>query len=89
MNMFMLDSSMYRSWGSRKYVLVYTCELPTIIFPFCIGGGAKLADLGNTKLLAQIPLVQSVREAGDSGRPAVLQEDESDTERFINFAKPC
>ena len=25
-------------------------------------------------LLGQIPLVQSIREAGDAGRPAVLQE---------------
>ncbi len=28
----------------------------------------------NLLLLGQIPLVQSIREAGDAGRPAVLQE---------------
>lgn len=39
------------------------------------GGGKKLAKLFNTVLLSQIPLVQSVREAGDSGKPAVLCGD--------------
>ena len=49
------------------------------------GGGAKLAAFGETSLLGQIPLIQSVREAGDSGRPAVLQEGEL-KERFMQLA---
>jgi ATP-binding protein involved in chromosome partitioning len=36
-------------------------------------GGKNLAEQHNTVLLGQIPLVQSIREAGDAGRPAVLQ----------------
>jgi ATP-binding protein involved in chromosome partitioning len=36
-------------------------------------GGNSLAEQYNTTLLGQIPLVQSIREAADAGRPAVLQ----------------
>ena len=38
-------------------------------------GFGELAEQMEMELLAQIPLVQSVREAGDAGRPAVLQGD--------------
>ena len=38
-------------------------------------GAKSLAEELNVKLLGQIPLVQSIREAGDVGRPAVLQEN--------------
>lgn len=37
-------------------------------------GAKNLAEELNVKFLGQIPLVQSIREAGDAGRPAVLQE---------------
>lgn len=37
-------------------------------------GGAQLAEQLNVKLLGQIPLVQSICEAGEAGRPAILQE---------------
>lgn len=36
-------------------------------------GAKKLAEELDVPLLGQIPLVQSIREAGDAGRPAVLQ----------------
>jgi ATP-binding protein involved in chromosome partitioning len=36
-------------------------------------GGSHLADQFKIPLLGQIPIVQSIREAGDAGRPAVLQ----------------
>ena len=35
-------------------------------------GGAEMARKLNLKMLAQIPLVQSIRESGDSGEPAAL-----------------
>ncbi len=38
-------------------------------------GGKALAEEYGLPLLGEIPLVQSIREAGDVGRPAVLQED--------------
>jgi len=36
-------------------------------------GAKHLAEKMEVPLLGQIPLVQSIREAGDAGRPAVLQ----------------
>ncbi|TXC78926.1 Mrp/NBP35 family ATP-binding protein [Luteibaculum oceani] len=45
-------------------------------------GAAKLAEQQNIDLLGQIPLIQSVREAGDIGRPAVLQEGTQASEAF-------
>lgn len=38
-------------------------------------GAKKLAEELCIPLLGQIPLVQSIRESGDAGRPAVLQEN--------------
>jgi ATP-binding protein involved in chromosome partitioning len=37
-------------------------------------GGKNLADKHNVPLLGQIPLVQSIRESGDSGLPAVMKD---------------
>jgi len=37
-------------------------------------GGMKLAEKYQVPFLGQIPLVQSIRESGDSGLPAVLKE---------------
>jgi ATP-binding protein involved in chromosome partitioning len=37
-------------------------------------GGKKLAEKYQVPLLGQIPLVQGIRESGDSGLPAVLKE---------------
>ena len=51
-------------------------ELPENKYYIFGKGGAKaLAEQLNIPLLGQIPLVQSVREAGDAGRPAVMQEN--------------
>lgn len=36
-------------------------------------GGVHLSEQLNTELLGQIPLVQSICEAGEAGRPAILQ----------------
>jgi len=49
-------------------------------------GMKDLAELHNLPLLGQIPLVQSVREAGDAGRPAVLQQTTTQAIAFNDFA---
>lgn len=49
-------------------------------------GLKDLAEQHNMPLLGQIPLVQSVREAGDAGRPAVLQETTPQAIAFNDFA---
>lgn len=90
MNMFMLDSLNVPILGVVENMAWFTpLELPdNKYFIFGSGGGAKLAELGNCVLLAQIPLVQSVRECGDSGQPAVLQEDEGGLQdRFLDLAR--
>jgi ATP-binding protein involved in chromosome partitioning len=37
-------------------------------------GGKNLSEKYNVPLLGQIPLIQSIRESGDSGMPAVMKE---------------
>ena len=49
-------------------------------------GAKNLAVELGINLLAQIPIVQSLREAADAGRPAVLQKDTEISNSFINFA---
>lgn len=50
-------------------------ELPENKYYIFGHGGAKaLAEELNVPLLGEIPLVQSICEAGDAGRPAVLQD---------------
>ena len=51
-------------------------ELPdNKYFIFGEGGGQELADRFKMPVLGQIPLVQSIRESGDKGVPAVLNDD--------------
>jgi len=49
-------------------------------------GGKKISDQYNLPLLGQIPLVQSIRECGDNGYPAVLKQDVT-SEAFDELAK--
>ena len=52
-------------------------ELPdNKYFIFGEGGGKSLAEKNDVKLLGQIPIVQSVRESGDSGYPIAMKDDE-------------
>ena len=63
-------------------------ELPD--HKYYIFGQEGLKDLAleqNMPLLGEIPLVQSVREAGDAGRPAVLQENTPQAMAFKAFAE--
>jgi len=51
-------------------------ELPqNKYFIFGEGGGQQLATKWQVPLLGQIPLVQSIRESGDNGRPEVIQPE--------------
>ncbi|MBJ09893.1 MAG: chromosome partitioning protein [Flavobacteriales bacterium] len=60
-------------------------ELPdNKYYIFGEGGAQQLSQQLNLPVLAEIPLVQSVREAADAGRPAVLQ---GATPAAIAFAK--
>lgn len=50
-------------------------------------GAKELAEKLQIPLLGQIPLVQSIREAGDAGRPAVLQDNTPQAKAFIELSK--
>ena len=50
-------------------------------------GAKNLAEQINVDVLGEIPLVQSVREAGDIGRPAVLQGETKAAIALSDFAK--
>lgn len=54
-------------------------------FIFGDGGGRKMAEELGIPLLARIPLVQSIREGGDSGLPAALT-DRPDGQAFMELA---
>lgn len=49
-------------------------------------GGKKLAEDLNVPLLGQIPLVQSIREAGDDGMPIAMQDGHPAAEMFTQIA---
>ena len=63
-------------------------ELPENKYYIFGEGGAKhLAERMGVPLLGEIPLVQSVREAGDVGRPAALQDHTPVSEAFESLTK--
>lgn len=49
-------------------------------------GGKRLADEYDIPFLGQIPLVQGIREGGDTGVPAMVGEDEITKKAFSDFA---
>jgi ATP-binding protein involved in chromosome partitioning len=49
-------------------------------------GGKHLADQLDLNFLGQIPLVQSIREGGDRGTPALLGGDSQTSQAFSDFA---
>lgn len=62
-------------------------ELPNNKYYIFGKNGAKtLAEDLNVPLLGEIPLVQSICEAGDAGRPAVLQEYTPQASAFMELA---
>jgi ATP-binding protein involved in chromosome partitioning len=48
-------------------------------------GGRKLAEEYDLSFLGQIPLVQTIREGGDEGVPAMVGNDDLTKEAFRNF----
>jgi len=63
-------------------------ELPENKYYIFGEGGAKhLAERTGVALLGEIPLVQSVREAGDVGRPAALQDHTPVSGAFESLTK--
>lgn len=55
-------------------------------FIFGKEGGKRLADEYDLPFLGQIPLVQSIREGGDTGIPIMISDDEITKKAFYEFA---
>ena len=63
-------------------------ELPANkYYIFGKGGGVKLAEELGLPLLGQIPIVQSIREGGDSGVPVAFNEDSITGRAFAEIAE--
>lgn len=57
-------------------------------FIFGTGGGKKISEEFNTELLGEIPIVTDIRESGDSGKPIVLSNPESEVSKiYAGIAK--
>ncbi|HHJ10005.1 MAG TPA: MRP family ATP-binding protein [Bacteroidetes bacterium] len=50
------------------------------------GGARKIAEKYNVPVLANIPIVQKIRESGDAGRPVALDEDTMPGQIFQDLA---
>lgn len=63
-------------------------ELPTNKYYIFGQGGAKnLAESIKTQFLGEVPLVQSIRESGDVGRPVALQNNTPLEKAFSEITK--
>ena len=89
MSMFQLPSVNVPILGVVENMSWFTpAELPDNKYHiFGSGGGQRLADMAKTKLLGQIPLVQSIRESSDDGKPALLNKDTPVAGIFMEVAK--
>ena len=87
--MFQLDTIQVPVLGIVENMAYFTPEeLPeNKYYIFGKDGAKNLADDLNLPLLAEIPLVQGIRESADIGRPVVLQEDSISASAFIELAE--
>ncbi len=88
-NMFQLDTIKVPIVGLIENMAWFTPEeLPeNKYFIFGRDGVKNLAKGMNQRFLGHIPLVQSVREAGDIGRPAVMQQNTVVSEAFDELVR--
>jgi len=77
LNMFMGEKVNVPVLGLVENMSWFTpAELPdNKYYIFGKEGGKRLADELNIPLLGQIPLVQSIRESGDAGRPVATENN--------------
>jgi ATP-binding protein involved in chromosome partitioning len=88
-NMFQMDSINVPVIGIVENMAWFTpAELPeNKYYIFGRDGAKNLAEGMNVPFLGHIPLVQSVREAGDAGRPAVFQENTPTAKAFEELVR--
>jgi ATP-binding protein involved in chromosome partitioning len=88
-NMFKLDSLKVPVLGIVENMAWFTpAELPeNKYYIFGRDGAKNLAEGMGVPFLGAIPLVQSVRESGDAGRPAVFQENTPTSKAFDDLVR--
>jgi ATP-binding protein involved in chromosome partitioning len=88
MNMFRLDHVNVPILGVIENMAWFTPDdMPDRkYFIFGKGAGKKLALESESVLLGQIPLVMGIREAGDSGKPAVIADEPITKKAFMEVA---
>lgn len=87
--MFRMDSINIPVLGIVENMAYFTPdELPNNkYYLFGQGGARRLSEELEVPFLGEVPLVQSIREAGDVGRPAVLQENTPTAAAFIALTR--
>jgi len=87
--MFMMNAINVPLLGVVENMSYFTpAELPeNKYYIFGKNGGKSLADDYNTPFLGEIPLVQSISEAGDAGHPIILQENNPMAKAFSELAQ--
>ena len=88
-NMFKMDSIDVPVLGIIENMAYFTSDDSPNKKHYIFGkeGAKALAEQMNIRLLAEIPILQSIREAADAGRPAVLQKNTYISKSFLNLAK--
>ncbi len=88
-NMFRMDSINVPVIGIVENMAWFTpAELPdNKYYLFGRDGAKNLAEGMQVPFLGHVPLVQSVREAGDAGRPAVFQENSVTGQAFDELVR--
>ncbi len=88
-NMFRIENINVPILGIVENMAYFTPpELPDKkYYIFGKDGGKRLAKDSNTVLLGQVPIVQGVREGGDTGKPAVLDKENPARDEFLKIAK--
>ncbi|MFK7807987.1 MAG: Mrp/NBP35 family ATP-binding protein [Saprospiraceae bacterium] len=89
MSMFMLPNINVPILGVVENMSWFTpAELPDNKYRiFGEGGGEQLAKKANAPLLGQIPLIQSVREGADAGKPVMLNPEADNAKAFMAAAQ--
>lgn len=89
MNMFLLPSVNVPILGVVENMSWFTPEdLPERkYYLFGQGGGQQLAQMSESVLLGQVPIVQGIREGGDGGKPIVTNPQSLVAEAFMKIAE--
>lgn len=87
--MFKMDAINIPILGVVENMSYFTpAELPdNKYYIFGKNGGKELAEMYNVPFLGELPLVQSISEAGDSGSPVVLKENNPISVAFMELAQ--